>query len=270
MTSETTILALAGKVLQNADADIDDRRRRVVEFEKALLGFSGRDDFGLLQRLSPMFPQLNHAYERFETDLEEEFSATLLAGHTEVKQYPLYERFVRLISNEVGLLNLNPGDQIAMVGSGPFPISSIILCVDFGMRVIAVDRNRDAAILSERVVKHLKLQNDIKVECGHGQQLVANDVSSAIIALLAKPKDAILDNVFRNYIRCARVICRTSHGIRQAFYAPTDMMALQPYNIIDTKLATGDQTISSILLAKAAERFPSDIRSSNGPHLTNV
>jgi nicotianamine synthase-like protein len=266
VTNETAILALAGRVLQSTDADIYDRRRCVVEFEKALLGFSGPDDARLLQDLSPMFPQLNLAYERFETDLEEEFSERLLVGDTNVKQYPLYGRFVRLVSNEVGLLNLNSGDQIAMVGSGPFPISSIIFSVHFGMRVIAVERNRNAAILSERVVKHLGLQNDIKVECGHGQQLVSDDVSSAIIALLAKPKDAILDNVFRNFIRCASVICRTSHGIRQALYAPTDMKALQPYNIIDTHLATGDQTISSILLAQPAGSPRIDLEWSNEPY----
>ena len=271
MTDETAILTMARSALESGDADTEERRRCVVAFEKALLSFSERDDGRLMRELSPMFPQLNRSYERFETDLEVEFSDKLLRGDVNVKQYPLYKRFATLISNEVRLLNLNSGDPIAIVGSGPFPISAIILSIDFGMQVTAVECNHDAALLSERVVKQLGLHNNIKVECGHGQDLVARHVSCAIVALLAKPKDAILNNIFRNYFQCASVICRTSHGIRQALYCPTDPRALQPYNIIATHLATGDQTISSILLTQSTWRS-ADIfsKSSNGPCLRKV
>jgi hypothetical protein len=142
-----------------------------------------------------------------------------------------------------------------MIGSGPFPISALILATVFGMHVTAVERNGNAAVLSARVIKHLGLDGIIRVECGYGQHHVAEEVHCAIVALLAKPKDAILSNVFKNFARCSSVICRTSHGLRQALYSPAEARALASYDVRDTHIAAGDQTISSILLSRSLSRW---------------
>jgi hypothetical protein len=256
MEVENVILEKAKGVVECQDADVAQRWRSAAEFEKAVLAFSGVDEMPLMRELSPMFPQLNAAYERYETELEVEFSAMLVNGEKYVNQYPLYRRFVGLLSSEVKLLNVMPGDHVAVIGSGPFPISAIILANVFGTRVTAVECHRDSADLSEQVIRKLGLQNVVHVVCGFGQDLVASNVSAAIIALLAKPKDAILKNIFRNYAHCTSVICRTSHGIRQALYAPAEMHALEPYKVARTQQATGDQTISSILLARSEAKTP--------------
>jgi hypothetical protein len=249
------MLALARRVAASDAMNVRDRRALVEEFEQAILDCSTPDDQELIDELSPFFADLNLAYERYETELETEFSAELLKGKAELTEYPLYKRFVGLLTNEMRLLDADLGGQLAMIGSGPFPISALILATAFGMRVIAVERNPNSALLAVRVVRHLDLEHAIQVACGYGQDLVASEVHHAIVALLAKPKEAILNNVFKNYARCSSVICRTSHGLRQALYAPAESRALNSYDVRDTRIATGDQTISSMLLSRALARW---------------
>jgi hypothetical protein len=249
------ILSLAQRVGACDSMGVLDRRTLVVQFEQAVLDYPTSDDQDLIDELSPFFADLNLAYERYETELETEFSEKLLKNRVELREYPLYKRFAGLLSNEIRLLEVDAGDQVAMIGSGPFPISALILATAFGMRVIAVERNPNSASLSSRVVRHLDLEHAIQVACGYGQDLVAGEVHHAIVALLAKPKEAILSNVFKNYARCSSIICRTSHGLRQALYAPAESRALLSYDIRDTHIATGDQTISSILLSRSLARW---------------
>ncbi len=259
MMPDEEIIALANRVLECGEAAIMDRRRCVIEFENAVLACPRPVDDCLMQQLFPLFPNLNRAYEKYETELEAEFSQKLLNGQIALRQYPLYQRFNTLLSNEVTLLHAEPGEEIAIIGSGPFPISAIILATIFGLRVTAVESIGNSAALSEQVINHLGLGQVIRVECGHGQDLIAGHVRYAILALLARPKEAILSNVFKNYAHCSSVICRTSHGLRQAFYSPTDFAALRSYHVKDTHIASGDQTISSILLERSAQRSPANL-----------
>jgi hypothetical protein len=249
------MLALSKRVAASDSMSVLERRALVVEFEHAVLGCAMPDDQELIDELSPFFPDLNLAYERYETELETEFSEKLLKNRVELREYALYNRFVGLLTNEIRLLEAEPGDQLAMIGSGPFPISALILATAFGMRVIAVERNPNSASLSSRVVRHLDLEHAIQVACGYGEELISGEVRHAIVALLARPKEAILNNVFKNYARCSSAICRTSHGLRQALYAPAESRALKSYDIRDTHLARGDQTISSMLLSRSLARW---------------
>jgi hypothetical protein len=249
MTHPHSLLSQALNLVADWDAAPEERRQRVFEFEKAVL--EGCESAASVEStgLSPLLVKLNRIYESFETDLEVEFAGAFLAADVEVERYPLYQRFAALISNEVRLAGLKPGDSVTVIGSGPFPISAILLSRSFGMNVIAIDRDPSAAKLSRDVLRKLGLEKAVRVELAEGQRLAMNGSSAAIIALLAQPKAAILQNVFEHEC-CESVICRTSHGLRQALYCPTDSAALAPYQIVATNVAAGDQTISSILLRR--------------------
>jgi D-arabinose 1-dehydrogenase-like Zn-dependent alcohol dehydrogenase len=173
-----------------------------------------------------------------------------LSSDRSLREYELFHRFETLVSNEVEHSRLKAGDEVAMIGSGPLPITAILLAAAFGIRVTAIERKRLAAATSKEVIKKLKLDGEIKVQFGEGESVVSESASCVLIAVLAQPKESILSNVFRRYMRCATVICRTSYGIRQALYAPTDPSAMKQYTIISQNVAHGNQTISSIVLGK--------------------
>lgn len=247
MNRSHPVLAAGSSLLSSARATRKERTRRMLAFEKALLTHSDPDDPELIRDLTPFFPSLNQMYERFETELEISFCKALLSGDEAIEDYLLFNRFEALVSREVNMAGLNRGEKIAMIGSGPFPLTAILLANAFGVSVIAIEHDRDATTLSRQVIKKLGLERKIVVEIGEGQDLVP-DASCAIVAVLAQPKEDILDHVFSTYPGCRRVVCRTSHGIRQALYKPTDAAAFNKYNVVCTNVAGGNQTISSMVL----------------------
>jgi len=209
--------------------------------EKAILSYDG---------IKEALPLLQHFYEVFETNLEEEFVNDFLNGRKDIRDYLLYNRFVDLITNEKNLAKISEKDCVLFIGSGPLPITAILLSKFTKCTVDCYDKNKQFANISVRVIETLSLSEKIKIYNGKGEELSEKKYSVIIIALLAKPKDKILQNIWNETIKGTKVICRTSDGIREVFYEQTPKNMLIKYLCADKVFAKQDQTISSTLLIK--------------------
>lgn len=202
------------------------------------------------EEIRNILPTLQHFYEVFETNLESEFVNSFLNGRTAFSRYMLYKRFVMLVKNEINLTKISKTDHILFIGSGPLPITAILLSKFVGCPIDCYDKNKEFVRLSRKVVSKLRLQKGIGIYHKKGENLIKKHYSIVIVALLAKPKDKILKRVWVKISPNARVICRTSDGVRQVFYEQTDPNILRLYNPVKKVYAKGNQTISSVLLVK--------------------
>jgi hypothetical protein len=72
-----------------------------------------------------------------------------------------------------------------------------------------------------------------------------------LVALLAKPKQAILKNILKHRKEEVRIICRTSDNSRHVFYEPTLDIAIPDSLVVKEHACAGiDDTISSVILKK--------------------
>jgi hypothetical protein len=253
MKDRDAILATASLVIATAEAPWNIRKEAMLAFEQTLLASSDPDDAGSLTELASLLPTLRLLYERFETELEIAFVHAALSGKEPLDNYTLFRRFETLVCNEVTLARLGPNDEVAMIGSGPLPLSAILLSTRFGLRVTAIERDSYAAALSRRIIEHLGLETKIRINTEEGHKAVIQNASCVLVAVLAKPKQAILENILRTCDTCTTVVCRTSHGVRQALYSPTDPLWFREYRTIGLNAARGDQTISSLILGKPSQ-----------------
>jgi len=213
------------------------------------LSQSAQDEIIALKEIKRDLPALRSYYEKFETDLEYDFTREFLKKESpSIRGYALYKRFVVLVRNEARLANISGRDCVLFIGSGPLPITAILLHELTGCRVDCYDSNKRAAEISIDVLKQLGRSRAIRVHNRSGESLGSNSYSAIVIALLAKPKDGILRAVWKNSRKGARIICRTSDGIRQVFYEQTDPHLFDQYGQAGKVYAKGDQTISSVLL----------------------
>jgi len=220
-------------------------------FERALLTFCEHrptEEAELFTALAPLFTMLNRMYERFETQLEIDFAHAILAANEPLDRYALFQRFEGLVCAEATLCSLRPGDTVAMIGSGPLPVTAILLAKRFNLKVKAIERDYRSAALSRRVIAQLGLENQISIFQEDGTTAVPENASCVLIAVLARPKQQILANILRNCADCQTVICRTSEGLRQALYQPTDPSSFREYGLVASNPARGDHTISSLIL----------------------
>lgn len=195
---------------------------------------------------------LNNLYCLWETLLEKRFVQFL--DNEVVKHYldyPLYARFERLIEREIGLLNGYKPKRLLFIGSGPMPITALCLQHRLGTQIDCLERYPEAVNESRLVMKKLRMEGAINVFQGRGENHNMSEYDVILVALLAKPKKAILQNILKHCNDDVRIICRTSDNSRHVFYEPTLENAIPaPLVVKAFAPADVDDTISSVLLRK--------------------
>lgn len=229
-------------------------KSEMLEMESLILNgkLSQKEENAILSQkeVKQALPTLQHFYEVFETNLENEFVNELLKGRKKLGDYLLYNRFVELIKNEKNLAEISEKDSVLFIGSGPLPITAILLSMFARCRVDCYDKDRTFAGISRKVIEKLSLSDKIKVYNKKGENLSEDCYSVIVIALLARPKAEILHKVWDKSIKGTRIICRTSGGVRKAFYEQTAPCLFIKYSYVNKVLAKQDQTISSVLLIR--------------------
>lgn len=195
---------------------------------------------------------LNKLYCLWETLLEKRFVQFL--DNDVVKHYldyPLYARFERLIEREVNLLNGYKPKRLLFIGSGPMPITALCLQHRLKTQIDCLERYPEAVSESKLVMKKLRMEGAINVFQGLGEDHDMSQYDVILVALLAKPKKAILQNILQHSNDDVRIICRTSDNSRHVFYEPTLENAIPPPFVVKAFApADVDDTISSVLLRK--------------------
>lgn len=195
---------------------------------------------------------LNNAYCAWETALENIFVERLCAGFISLSDYRLNRRFQRLLKREISMLSERRHRRALFIGSGPFPISAIWLNKYLGIVVDGLDLSIEAVERSRNLIAVLNLEGSINIIHEESRHYDVGAYDVIIIALLAKPKKVILDNIGASARPDCEVICRTSSGLRSVLYEPMQISLemLEKYSIADARVVSGanDDTISSLLL----------------------
>lgn len=225
------------------------------DLERMLLRGPGENPFfeKVVNMLSPEeLVILNDLYCLWETQLERRFVQFL--DHGVVKHYldyPLYARFERLIDRELSLFAGDKPKKLLFIGSGPMPITALCLQHRLGVQIDCLERFDDAVAESRLVMQKLNMEGAINVIQGYGENFDVSGYDAILVALLAKPKRVILENILKTASDDVRVICRTSDGTRCAFYEPTASDAIpEEFNVVRKASAGIDDTISSVLLTR--------------------
>ena len=195
---------------------------------------------------------INSAYCAWETALEQIFVERLCHGTTSLHDYRLNKRFQRLLRRETSLLRNREPKRALFIGSGPFPISAIWLHRMLGVPVDGLDVSADAAERSRKLIDRLGLGRSIGIIHEESRTYDVSAYDVIMVALLAKPKHKILENICNSAKRDCEIICRTSFGLRSVIYEPTIVSneLLDRFSIEDARVVSGsgDDTISSLLL----------------------
>ncbi len=193
---------------------------------------------------------LNDKYCEWETILENRFAEALLnSSATGPEEYLLYKRFQSLISKELKLLEGNDFQNLLFIGSGPFPITAILLNKISGKPIDCLERDEESAKVSRKILQNLGLADQINVYLGDGGRYDLSKYDVILNALLAKPKWGIMNNIKKVCASKTRVLCRTSYGLRQLLYESTSSNAIHGFSINKRQLAGYNETISTLLLA---------------------
>lgn len=113
-----------------------------------------------------------------------------------LKNFAYIPNYLQLAKTEYQGSQLKPGDQVLFLGSGPLPISLILLCRRYGLRGVGIEQEPDRAELSRMVLQKLEFSDHIRIIAGNHFTLPLEEKFELImVAAQAEPKKAIFDHL---------------------------------------------------------------------------
>ena len=113
-----------------------------------------------------------------------------------LKNFAYISNYLQLARTEYQGSALKPGDQVLFLGSGPLPVSLIVLCRLYGLTGVGIEQEAYRAELSRKVLQKLRCSDRIKIIEGNHYTLPLDDTSELImVAAQAEPKKAIFDHL---------------------------------------------------------------------------
>lgn len=232
-------------------------RSVLTQLDHIILGHDGSnlDETLVFSRLGLFRETIQHEYAAHELALEHSF-VHLIAQLDEPWwifdmqsniTHPYLSRYRRLIEREVRLADVSRRDRVVWMGSGPLPTSSIFLTSLTGCHIDCLDLDSNAVQTSKNIVNLLRLDDKIRVFESRGEEWDLSDYTVVIVGILANPAIDIIHNIIRTGMKDARIVVRSTFGLRQLIYPPKHQ-GLPDLHQIRMDIASGDQVISPILM----------------------
>ena len=115
-----------------------------------------------------------------------------------LEKFTHYSNYIQLARSEYQGSGLKPGDTVVFLGSGPLPLSLIIMCHQNGLKGVGIEQEPDRAKLSRKVVEKLGLSDQIEIKTGNHFSLpLQSKYELLMVAAAAEPKKEIFDYLAR-------------------------------------------------------------------------
>jgi Nicotianamine synthase protein len=113
-----------------------------------------------------------------------------------LKNFTFYPNYLQLARTEYIGSKLKSEDVVVFLGSGPLPLSLIMLCHEHDVRGIGLEQDRKRANLSREVISRLKLSGKIGIiEGNHFRIPIEARCKFYMVAAQAEPKKEIFEHL---------------------------------------------------------------------------
>lgn len=203
--------------------------------------------------------QLRTICARAEFALEEAWTKRILSVNdvdAELLKFPYYKNYECLTAREWRMATRqNPKAKTVMfLGSGPLPLTAIILAKEYGCSVTLVDADACAVSLSDRLIRSLGLSQSMRVVQANAETY--QDVVDADVVYVAALVGRTPEEEFRIYMNLAARIHRTSlllvrsaHGSRTLLYRPISKIIDRFFSRI-AEIHPHDDVVNSAILLR--------------------
>lgn len=114
----------------------------------------------------------------------------------ELKQFEYYPNYIELARMESKGGDLSPGDRVVFLGSGPLPLTLVLLCAGHRIQGVGIEQCAEYADLSRRLIASLGLADHIRIiEGNHFNLPLREKCHLTMVGADAVPKDEIFSHL---------------------------------------------------------------------------
>ena len=199
-----------------------------------------------------------------EGELERHWSGRITEADNpwaKLGEFPYHENYKELTRREIELLGraglwLCDSSEVAMIGSGPLPLTGLWLHQLTGARITHVDASDEAIELSRGLAAALDWPGEFVTGPGQSVALDKGRYDAIYVAGLAgetlAAKQAIVDHVLPALKPDGRLLARAAYGARTLLYPGFDADTIEGVQLMEEYHPT-DEVINSVFVYKPAQ-----------------
>ncbi|MFC0214482.1 nicotianamine synthase family protein [Paenibacillus chartarius] len=144
------------------------------------------------------------------------------------RNWETYEHLVRLEREQLRRLRRTDGNDntVVFVGSGPMPISAMMIHLEEQVNVVCVDMNPDACEAARTLLERVGLGDPVRVVQAEGANYDYAGCGIVFVASLVSGKAKVFEQI-RATNPNALVAVRTAEGMRQLMYEAVDESVME-------------------------------------------
>jgi len=150
-------------------------------------------------RFNSAFDAISTFRSQYTAELEVEQAESILKSEdpwNTLTDFTYLPNYIQLARTECRGAGLKPGDTVLFLGSGPLPLTLIVLCHQHGTGGIGIEQDPKRVKLSRKVLEKLGLSSQIRIIRGNHQTLPLEELPDLImVAAQAEPKKEIFDHL---------------------------------------------------------------------------
>ena len=196
------------------------------------------------KEIRDVLPTIRSYYTAFFSIHERHLARELLESPDpwkQIKTFPLYPRYEALVKNQIDAMQISSEKRLAFLGSGPVPLSLILLNRFFGIPSVGIDSDAETVEISRQIIRCMGLENQIEIIQGDDATLGDLNWDVVLVAALAEPKARIFSQLLN--IMADRepslVVFRTYTGMRAVLYKPVQPEEIKGFKIVKAVPPTG-------------------------------
>ena len=188
-------------------------------------------------------------YELYEEFIETRALLDALNGSDPLEN-PQLKRTFLYAQKEAASAKITSSSRVAFVGSGPFPETALALSSATGCTVTCIDHHPEAVVLSQALFDKHRLHK-LTAICIDARLFDYSAFTHILVAVLARPKKEILNQIARTCDKKTCVICRSVEGLKTLIYEPLEDIPLESFSLIGS--VRDEKTIIHSLIFESVE-----------------
>jgi len=209
-------------------------------------------------RVLSIMPDLRKGYLQCVYDLEKEFVQRLVLHPEDILLYPKFEQYRWRAFFEYYLfsvffnINLN---NVLFVGSGPLPLSSILMTRYFGVQVDYLDRQQEAIELASLLIEKMNLMGHSKFYCSDILDFYEIEKYTAIFIAGSVGDDenhkSLLLQHFKKHMKSGQyLLLRPPYLLEKLLVSSFDLADFSPFRVYTATIISEYDIIYRCILQK--------------------
>ncbi len=149
--------------------------------------------------------------------------------------------YTKIVKKEVELAGIRSDNTVLNIGCGGLPFTSVKIAEMTGAKVYAMDNNKQAILSATKLVDKLDLHDKIKFIFGDGTDSLNVDFDKAVVALQARPQDAVVNNLIDSSNNASIVVRIPRKRFRETYGPLPDLS--EATNSVKHHMITFDRSV---------------------------